>query len=361
LTALLPELARRGHEVTMYCRMGDVERGGDFEGVRRIWLPAFRTKQAATLSHGALAAITCRARRHDVVLAVNVANSPYCGIARWTGQPVALNLDGQEWLRGKWSKLGRAFFRGCARLARHAATAPISDSAAMAEIYLREFGTRSTVIPYFHEGTSGASDTSPLDRRGLAPYQYFVIAGRHVPENNIHRIVATYARLRATLPLLVLGTANYDSPVTRQIHEVAQHSPNVRLIGHLNDRQEFGTLLRYARRYLHGHSVGGINPSLVEALGVGAHVLALDTPFNREAAGGTGDYFTDFDDSLDAALVAAFATDTADLVLRDSAIERASTKYSLHDVADAYEDLLSNMANSGSFRTITASTHWTDG
>src|SRR3954451_19497438 len=75
LTTLLPALAQRGHEVTMYCRRGQTAQSGRYQGVRRVVLPAIPGKQFNTLSHGAFAAVAARSRRHDVVLVVNVANA----------------------------------------------------------------------------------------------------------------------------------------------------------------------------------------------------------------------------------------------------------------------------------------------
>ena len=102
LTTLLPELVARGHRVTMYCRRGETEGDDHYLGVDRVILPAIPGKQFSTLSHGAVASLRSRIARHDVVLTVNVANAAFCALHRYTGRPIVLNTDGQEWLRGKW-------------------------------------------------------------------------------------------------------------------------------------------------------------------------------------------------------------------------------------------------------------------
>jgi len=121
LTTLLPELARRGHRVTMYCRTGVGSSDEPYLGVTRVVLPAVVSKQLNTLSHGVIAAAKSRQAGHDVVLVVNVANAPFTGLSRLTGQRVLLNTDGQEWLRGKWSPAGRWFFLNAARISRFSA------------------------------------------------------------------------------------------------------------------------------------------------------------------------------------------------------------------------------------------------
>lgn len=359
-TVLLPELVRRGHDVTVYCRKGEVEGTEPFMGVKRHILPAIASKQASTLSHGAIAAVTARLARHDVVLAVNVANAPFCAALRATGTRVVLNTDGQEWMRGKWGPLAKSYFRGAARIAGRSATALIADSSGMADIYEREFNAASTVIPYCWTGLDVASGADP-QTFGVAPGQYAIIAGRLVPENNIDAVVDAYTESNLPLPLLVLGSANYDSPVERRIAAAASRDPRIIRGGHVADRGTYGRLVAEAAVYIHAHSVGGINPSLIEAMGVGARVLALDTPFNRQALGDAGEYF-DRPSELAPAMVSTLAASSAeDEALRDLARARVGTTFSLVAVADAYEQLLRAGAAAARGEIVSLESKWMQG
>jgi glycosyltransferase involved in cell wall biosynthesis len=359
LTVLLPELVRRGHRVTMYCRRGAVPDGTSYEGIRKVFLPAVNTKELSTLSHGAIAAIVARVRRHDVAFVVNPANALFCAFGRYTGQPVALNTDGQEWLRGKWGRIGRGAFRMAARSAGRCATALVSDSAAMASLYKRDFGASSTVIPYCWTELDAASGDSRLvlEGLGLEPGRYACIAGRLNPENNAVPVAEGYCRTELRWPLLVLGAANYDSPVQQALARLAERDDRIRLVGHVDDRTAYATVVRHAGVYLHAHSVGGINPSLVEAMGCGAFVLALDTPFNREALGTCGLYFTMGE--LETELARACSTDaTAIASLRSGAEDRARTLFRLETVTDVHEQLFSELSRRSSFRSFSMATPW---
>ncbi|MBA2624259.1 MAG: DUF1972 domain-containing protein, partial [Acidimicrobiia bacterium] len=291
LTTLLPELVRRGHRVTMYCRPGEVDGEGPYEGVDRVVLPAVPGKSLNTLSHGLVASVRARAARHEVLLVVNVANAPFCALNTLTGQRVLLNTDGQEWLRGKWGRTAKAWFRLGARAAKHTATGLVADCAAMARVYEDEFASPSTVIPYCFPVASFEPDRSVPGQFGLEPGGYDIVAGRLNPENGTDGVAAARASSSSRLPLLVLGRANYDSPVQRRLDDLARHDERIRLVGHVADRATFLSLLALAATYVHAHSVGGMNPSLVEAMGAGALVAALDTPFNRETVGAAGAYF----------------------------------------------------------------------
>jgi glycosyltransferase involved in cell wall biosynthesis len=342
LTTLLPQLVDRGHRVTMYCRRTDLDDATPYRGVRRHLLPALPGKQLNTLSHGAVAAIRARLANHDVVLVVNVANAPFCAIGSWSGQPVVLNTDGQEWLRGKWGRFARWVFRSSARIAGRTATALVSDCQAMAEVYRRDFDAESTIIPYCAPPIEPTDDLAALEQYGVEPGGYHLIAGRLNPENNIDRIAEAYAASEPSRPLLVLGAANYDSPVQRSLERIAANTPLVRPVGHVGDRKAFLTLVARAASYLHGHSVGGMNPSLVEAMHAGALVLANDTVFNRETLADTGRFFRldGAGTGLAEAVREVEALSPGDVdELRRRARTRARDRFALETVTDAYEQL----------------------
>ncbi|MGH9185100.1 MAG: glycosyltransferase [Acidimicrobiales bacterium] len=344
LTTLLPELAARGHRVTMYCRKGEVDGAEPYRGVHRVVLPAVAGKHASTLSHGAVASVWARRGRHDALLVVNPANAVFCAVGRLTGQPVVLNTDGQEWLRGKWGRIGRSWFRYSARLAGWCATGLVADCQAMADVYVREFHAPSTVIPYCFPSIDCEPDASELDAHGVMRGAYFVTGGRLNPENNIHCVARAYAESDLALPLLVCGTANYDSPVERQLDEIAHRDPRIRVIGHVGNRRGFLTLLGAATAYVHGHSVGGTNPSLVEAMRASALIVALDTSFNRETLGDAGLYFPggigEIGDVVSVLRrVRSLSVEQA-TALRTAAATRVAERFDVESVVDAYEHLL---------------------
>jgi glycosyltransferase involved in cell wall biosynthesis len=359
LTVLLPELARRGHAVTMYRRPGIGTDGTTFRGVRCRTLPSVRTKQLDTLSHGFVCGLAAAIRRHDVVFVCNIANVPFVALVRQTGVPVVLNTDGQEWLRGKWGNTARSYFYWCARNAGRAATALVSDCNAMRDLYADEFGVDSTVIPYCWNGVLEDDDDDMSPSHTFAPGSYFVTGGRLVPENNIDLVAEAYAATRHEQSLAVVGEANYDSPVVRRLRELAEHDARIRPIGHVASRRGFRELLANARGYLHGHSVGGMNPSLVEAMASRAAVVALDTPFNRETLGPAAHFFTR--DHADVQRVLQHLCDATAQELdayRDRLRARALEHFDLGSVADAYEQLFVAVSEARRTSRTRLTTQW---
>lgn len=359
LTTLLPELARRGHEVTIYCRRDAVPSADSFLGVRKRFVPALQTKELGTLTHGLLSAVVARLRRHDVVFVVNPANALFCAFGKLTGQPVVLNTDGQEWIRGKWGPMGKRYFKTSAAFAGAASTALVSDSVAMADIYLDQFGASSTVIPYCWTDLAPSGGMSKLAELGVVTGEFSALAGRLIPENNAVPVARAYLETHVTWPLVVMGTANYDSPVQRELSALAASDDRLRLAGHIGDRGQYAALVRSAGLYLHAHSVGGINPSLVEAMGLGAFVLALGTPFNREALGAAGHYFDDFGSGLRTQIERLTNAEPAAVAgCRDAARARCASEFGLQDVADAVEELLVAAAEGPARRRLAVDTRW---
>jgi glycosyltransferase involved in cell wall biosynthesis len=333
---LAPRLAARGHEVMVYCRSSLFPvKPESYRGVRLIYLPSIETKNLSTPSHTLACMIDVLFRNVDVMLLSNVANALHCVIPRLFGKNVALNVDGVEWKRSKWSSLGQRYFYLNARLS--GAICPdgiITDAVAMQEIYLQEFGTRSACIAY-GANIENSVNPSVVRQYGLEPFQYHLIASRLVPENNADLIVRGFRDVRSDKILAVAGDANYRSSFVDMLKRTPD--PRVRFLGHISNSDDVKELHCNSFAYVHGHSVGGTNPALLKALGYGNCVLALDTPFNREVI---GEYGILFRDAADLSQKLQYIEDNpaeADK-FRGIAPQRIVEKYSWDHITDQYED-----------------------
>jgi glycosyltransferase involved in cell wall biosynthesis len=203
-----------------------------------------------------------------------------------------INMDGIEWRRQKWklpqkiwlylnewcgSWLGNHLVADHPEIKNHLTTRARED--------------KITVIPYGAPQVN-SGDLSLLDKYNLKPNEYAIIIARPEPENNILEIVSAFSRQKRDLKLVVLGNYKPDeSPYHKQVMETA--SEEVLFIGAVYEPEVTNALRFYSKLYIHGHSVGGTNPSLVEALACGSAVLAHDNLFNRWVAGDKAHYFKD--------------------------------------------------------------------
>ena len=344
VAGLAPRLVERGHEVTVYCRRDLYrERPRIHNGVRLRYVPSIEQKALGTPLHMTLCSVDAVLRRYDAILVLNSGNGFQCVFLRLlSSASLALNVDGVEWERGKWGRIARAYFKFASRVGASVVHTAIADSRAIREIYKRLFGIRTTFIPY---GVSeySSDDDNELTARGITKGTYGLIVGRMIPENNVDILLTGFQDGLPGARLLVVGGSNYRSPFHHRLEQLA--GPNVQFLGHVSDQQFLWQLFRHSRVYLHGHSVGGTNPALLQALAAGCRIGALDVVFNREVLADAGEFFHRSPNSVAAVARKLWnVTSSDEQLIRDKAHERiAAGGYDWNSVVTAYERVLAGI------------------
>jgi glycosyltransferase involved in cell wall biosynthesis len=272
-----------------------------------------------------------------VALVFNAANAPLLPAVRCARIPVAVHVDGLEWRRAKWGPTGRRYYLANERLSVLLADELISDAVGIQDYYRATYGADSVFLPYGAPILSG-TDGARLAELDLVPEGYHLVVARIEPENHVDVILEGYRRSTATKPLVVVGSVPYPSDHERQVRDLAAADPRIRLLGGVWDQDLLNALYAGSASYLHGHSVGGTNPSLLRAMGAGANVIAWDVNFNREVLGYTGRFFATPAEL--AWLVESTESAPADARTRgESARDRAGSTYRWDEVAKGYEQL----------------------
>lgn len=335
-------LMARGYDVTVYCR-NPGQTITEYEGMRLVNVPALRHRMAETLSHTALSSAHAIIRDHpDVVLLLNAGNAPLLQPLRAAGIPTAIHLDGLESKREKWRGAGARYYRWAEKASVKWGDEVIADAHAIADHVMRQYGRACTVIPY------GAEVIDPGDSRlgelDLSARDYHVIVARFEPENHVLDAVHAYRASRETRPLVVVGSAPYSQWYVDKVHHAARNDARIRFTGGIYDQELLDQLYANCVTYIHGHSVGGTNPSLLRAMGAGAPVLAYDVEFSHEVTAEQALFWRDApalthllnaitDGSLDAEL-AGFAA---------AGRERILDAYQWEQVTDDYEALIGRL------------------
>ena len=344
-------LVARGHHVTVYCRSGKGPRQSSHLGMRLVQLPALRLKAAETLSHTGLSvAHIAFSTKPDLAFVFNAANAPFVPLLHVLGIPAAVHVDGLEWKREKWSGAGRRYYLSAEKLAVRTADALIADAQGISDYYARKFSVETELLSYgakiMHDP---ASDR--LGELGLLPHEYHLVVARFEPENHVELIVDGYRRSAARFPLVVVGSSHYSGEYTARVTALAEADPRVRLLGGLWDQPQLDQLYANSLTYVHGHSVGGTNPSLLRAMGGGTSVLAYDVDFNREVLGEDGRYFTTPEDLRELIGDAEFHASQSQL-LGQRLQRRAAAYYDWDAVAEGYEALAVRLAAGYSIRNL---------
>jgi glycosyltransferase involved in cell wall biosynthesis len=334
-------LVARGHEVVVYCR-NPGQTVTQHDGMRLVNLPAVRQRTLETLSHTGLSTLHAALRdRPDVAMVFNAANAPFIPLLRAARIPTAVHVDGIEWQRAKWKGIGARYYRWAERASVRWADEVVADARAIVEHVSLSYGRQSVYIPYGAPLVDPASDR--LAELGLEPGGYHLVVARFERENHLDVVVEGRLRSTATAPLVVVGGAPYAEGYERRVRELVGSDERVRFLGAVWDQALLDQLYGHATSYLHGHSVGGTNPSLLRAMGAGASVTAWDVVFNREVTGGLARFVTDADGV--AAALAEDEDDPAGTKERGEALrERARSAYRWDEVAAAYERLCADLA-----------------
>lgn len=290
-------LVEKGWSVTVYCQENSANGGlGQptieyWKGIRRVRIWTSIKGAAGTIVFDW--ACVCHALSEPgIPLVLGYNTAMFSALFRLKGRPVLMNMDGIEWKRAKWGLFAKAWFRINEWCGSRIASTLIADHPEIGK-YLKEKRSKADVatIAYGADRIMEAS-TDPVVQMGLSPRAYFVVIGRIEPENSTLEIVGAYSRRKRKYSLVCLG--KFD-PAGNSYHAQIKAAANGNVVfpGAIYDKTTVRALRFHALAYLHGHTVGGTNPSLVEALGAGNAIIAHDNRFNRWVAGEGQAYFSD--------------------------------------------------------------------
>jgi glycosyltransferase involved in cell wall biosynthesis len=331
-------LAQRGWQVTVYCQQdGEGAVHEDvWEDVRRVHIPVSQTGSLGTILFDWKSTLHA-ARERGLVLTLGYNTAVFCALYRLKGVSNLINMDGIEWKRAKWSRPVQAWFWINERFGCWFGNHLIADNPGIADhLATRVSRSKITMIPYGAD-TITAADPEILHRWGLQPGNFATLIARPEPENSILEAVAAFSRRPRGMKLLVLGKYDPSQAYHKRVLDAA--SDEVVFAGAIYDKDVVKALRFYSALYVHGHQVGGTNPSLVEALGAGNAVLAHGNPFNRWVAGPEARYFMNEDEC--AACFDGLLGDAAELArMSQSSRERHGTMFTWEKVLAEYEKLL---------------------
>lgn len=252
--------------------------------------------------------------------------------------PNVINMDGIEWSRSRWGKIRQGILYVNERISCAVGNSLIADHPEI-EKYLRTRAParKLTTITYGAHPVE-PQPTRPVEDLGLVPDRYATLICRPIPENSILELVSGFSRERRGVQLVVLGTYQPEiDDYHRAVIDAA--SDEVRFVGSIYDPEVLRALRYHGRMYLHGHTVGGTNPSLVEAMAAGNPVLAHDNEFNRWVARGGARYFSTADDV--SRVLGELLDDSATLASMSRAnVSRHEAEFTWTKIATQYENLI---------------------
>lgn len=341
--------------LTVYCSSKSYpEKNSTFLTAQLKYVP-LNANGAQSIPYDFFSLLSAVWNRSDVILLLGVSGAIALPLVRLLSSArVITNIDGIEWRRQKWRGLAKHFLHFSEKLAVRFSHEVISDNDAIADYVKRAYGVDSHVISYGGDHAMSVEAVSVAEY-GL-PENYAFSVCRIEPENNIHMVLEAFAALNVespvvrqahherphdlpaatALPLVMVGNWN-NSEYGRALRAQYASCGNLFLLDPIYDLGKLKSLRSHASLYVHGHSAGGTNPSLVEAMHFGKAALVFDCNYNRSTTENKAYYFKGSDDLVHLSETLNMAD--VEKVGRDMA-EIAQRRYTWHIVAEQYFELL---------------------
>lgn len=327
-------LAERGHSITVYNSHSHPYKEPYWNNVKLIHCndPEDKWGTAGQFIYDLNCIKHARIQKFDIILQLGYTSSSIWGwlLPRRTSI-ITTNMDGLEWKRSKYSRPVRWFLKRAEYLGTVFSDYWIADSIGI-QTHLREtYSISSIYIPYgaFPFETPDAAALQPYT---LTPFLYNMLVARLEPENNIDVILEGVSKSSQKSPFLVIG--KHETTYGEYLkHKYAAYA-HIQFIGGVYDITVLNNLRYYSNVYFHGHSVGGTNPSLLEAMASQALICAHNNVFNSAILGEDALYFSSSND-VAAILDSTKRIDFASFVLHN--LNKIKSTYNWNMIIDQYE------------------------
>jgi glycosyltransferase involved in cell wall biosynthesis len=325
-------LVERGHDVTVYNTHNHPYHNKEWNGVNIVHCPDPEyLGTAGQFVYDLRCILDARNRNFDIFLLLGYTSSSVWG-KLYPGKPVVItNMDGMEWKRSKYTKPVQAFLRYAEKLAVKFSNCHIADSVAIKKYLEDKYEIPVDFISYGSEFPSSI-DEKMLAQFGVEKNEYHLLIARMEPENNIEVILDGLCKRDDTKKILVIG--NTGNRFGQKMKNKFADYPLVVFAGTVYDRAALDALRANCFLYFHGHSVGGTNPSLLEAMACGALICAHDNVFNRAVLNDHAYWFKDAGDIAEVKI----ETSKTSLIINAN-LEKIRNDHSWEKIVVQYEDL----------------------
>lgn len=283
-------LAQKGHDTFVYNSHDHPYQEKTWNGVNILHQkdPENKIGTAGQFIYDLNCIRDARKRNFDIILQLGYTSSSVWGKLLPKKAVIITNMDGMEWKRSKYSNKVRKFLMLAEKLAVKTSDYLVSDSIGVQDYLDSKYQAKSTFIPYGAFNFVDSNENS-LKEYGLERHKYSLLIARLEPENSIEVILDGVVKSKSEEPFLVIG--KHDTKYGGYLKHKFKDESRIQFLGGIYDIEVLNNLRFYSRVYFHGHTVGGTNPSLLEAMASYSLICANNNPFNKYILQEDGLYF----------------------------------------------------------------------
>lgn len=284
-------LVEKGHEVYVYNSHNHPFQEKTFHGVNIIHKndPEHKLGTFGQFIYDYNCILDSRKREFDIILQLGYTSNSVWYFLLPKKPIIITNMDGLEWKRTKYSKPVQQFLKFAERLAATSSDFLISDSIGIQTFLQKRYLKESTYIAYGANAFTNPN-AAILKEYNLEKETYNMIMARFEPENNLEMVLDGVAMNEDKTPILVIG--KHNTKYGEYLKNKYKSHSNIRFLGGIYNLEHLNNLRYFSNLYFHGHSVGGTNPSLLEAMASRAFVIAHDNDFNKAILKENAHYFS---------------------------------------------------------------------
>ncbi|MCB9202266.1 MAG: DUF1972 domain-containing protein [Flavobacteriales bacterium] len=289
-------LKEQGHQVYVYCSSLHLYKKSNFKGVELIHCfdPEDKLGTAGQFVYDFNCILDSRKRNFDTILQLGYTSNSIWHFLLPKNPIIITNMDGLEWKRSKYSSKVQKFLKYAEKLAVKSSDYLISDSVGI-QSYLRNKYKRESKYIAYGSSIFESGDESTLQKYNLKPYDYHLLVARLEPENNVEIAIQGVLKSRNDKKLYIVGGYS-KTEYGRRLYSKYRQEDKIQFLGGIYNQEELNSLRYYSDLYFHGHSVGGTNPSLLEAMGSRCLVVAHNNVFNKSVLKGNAFYFSNLEE-----------------------------------------------------------------
>lgn len=262
---------------------------------KEIIFPVVNNKYLETPYYAVFSTIYSLFLPLNSVLYLSVANTPFLWLQRLRKRKIIVNVDGLDWKRARWSFMGKVYLKICERICVQFSDVIIADSKAVYKYYRKRYKDINVVhLTYGAEAKIRKTQTA-LKKYSMQKNKYFLFVGRLVPENKVEDLILAFKKLGTEYKCVIVGDSFFEEKYKQKLINIVGNDKKIIFTGILKGKA-YEEILSHAFCYVETKEVGGVHPSLLEAMAFGNCVIAKNLPEHREVLSNCGLYYAKRED-----------------------------------------------------------------